>query len=136
MKVKKNILYLLAGLFWLIAGVNVVRIGVDVMHDPESRLFVFLTLILIIFFLFFQFIFARIVRENVSRIEQLDDDRVPFWLFMDKKGYIIMSFMITLGVTVRYLNLLPDFFISFFYIGLGGALTLTAFKYIPHYFKK
>ncbi|MGL4331696.1 MAG: hypothetical protein ACRCSR_02680 [Bacteroidales bacterium] len=136
MKVKKNILYLLAGLFWLIAGVNVVRIGVDVMHDPESRLFVFLTLILIIFFLFFQFIFARIVRENVSRIEQLDDDRVHIWLFMDKKGYIIMSFMITLGVTVRYLNLLPDFFISFFYIGLGGALTLTAFKYIPHYFKK
>ncbi|MGL5921033.1 MAG: hypothetical protein ACRCZQ_11125, partial [Bacteroidales bacterium] len=86
MKVKKNILYLLAGLFWLIAGVNVVRIGVDVMHDPESRLFVFLTLILIIFFLFFQFIFARIVRENVSRIEQLDDDRVHIWLFMDKKG--------------------------------------------------
>lgn len=136
MKVKKNILYLLAGLFWLIAGVNVVRIGVDVMHDPESRLFVFLTLILIIFFLFSQFIFSRIVRENVSRIEQLDDDRVPFWLFMDKKGYIIMTFMITLGVTVRYLNLLPDFFISFFYIGLGGALTLTAFKYIPHYFRK
>lgn len=135
MKVKKNILYLLAGLFWLIAGVNVVRIGLDVMHDPESRLFVFLTLVLIIFFLFFQFIFARIVKENVSRIEQLDDDRVPFWQFMDKKGYIIMTFMITLGVTVRYLNLLPDFFISFFYIGLGGALTLTAFKYIPHYFK-
>lgn len=135
MKVKKNILYLLAGLFWLIAGVNVVRIGLDVMHDPESRLFVFLTLVLIIFFLFFQFIFARIVKENVSRIEQLDDDQVPFWQFMDKKGYIIMTFMITLGVTVRYLNLLPDFFISFFYIGLGGALTLTAFKYIPHYFK-
>lgn len=135
MKVKKNILFLLAGLFWLIAGVNVVRIGLDVMHDPESRLFVFLTLVLIIFFLFFQFIFARIVKENVSRIEQLDDDQVPFWQFMDKKGYIIMTFMITLGVTVRYLNLLPDFFISFFYIGLGGALTLTAFKYIPHYFK-
>lgn len=135
MKVKKNILYLLAGLFWLIAGVNVVRIGLDVMHDPESRLFVFLTLVLIIFFLFFQFIFARIVKENVSRIEQLDDDLVPFWQFMDKKGYIIMTFMITLGVTVRYLNLLPDFFISFFYIGLGGALSLTAFKYIPHYFK-
>ena len=135
MKVKKNILYLLAGLFWLIAGVNVDRIGLDVMHDPESRLFVFLTLVLIIFFLFFQFIFARIVKENVSRIEQLDDDQVPFWQFMDKKGYIIMTFMITLGVTVRYLNLLPDFFISFFYIGLGGALTLTAFKYIPHYFK-
>lgn len=135
MKVKKNILYLLAGLFWLIAGVNVVRIGLDVMHDPESRLFVFLTLVLIIFFLFFQFIFARIVKENVSRIEQLDDDQVPFWQFMDKKGYIIMTFMITLGVTVRYLNLLPDFFISFFYIGLGGALSLTAFKYIPHYFK-
>lgn len=136
MKVKKNRLYLLAGLFWLIAGVNVVRIGVDVMHDPESRLFVFLTLVLIIFFLFFQFVFARIVRQNATRIEQLDDDRVPFWQFMDKKGYIIMTFMITLGVTVRYLNLLPDFFISFFYIGLGGALTLTAFKYIPHYFKK
>lgn len=136
MKVKKNILYLFAGLFWFIAGINVVRIGADVMHDTQSRLFVFLTLVLIIFFLFFQFVFARIVRENVTRIEQFEDEFIPFWKFMDKKGYIIMLFMITLGVTVRYLNLLPDFFISFFYIGLGGALTLTAFKYIPHYFKK
>ena len=134
--VKPKFLYLLACVFWLIAGINVIRIGIDVLHDPESRLFILLTLTLIVFIFFFRFIFARTIRNNIERISSLDDDIIPFWRFMDLKGYIIMIFMITLGVSIRHFNLLPDFFISFFYIGLGGALTLTAFKYLPHYFKK
>lgn len=134
--VKSKYLYLLASVFWLIAGINVIRIGIDVMHNTESQLFVFATLALIVFIFFFRFIFKRTVENNINRINALDDDIIPFWKFMDLKGYIIMFFMISLGVSIRYFNLLPDFFISFFYIGLGGALTMAAFKYLPHYFKK
>lgn len=134
--VKPKYLYLLASVFWLIAGINVIRIGIDVMHNTESQLFVFATLALIVFIFFFRFIFKRTVENNINRINALDDDIIPFWKFMDLKGYIIMFFMISLGVSIRYFNLLPDFFISFFYIGLGGALTMAAFKYLPHYFKK
>lgn len=134
--VKPKYLYLLASVFWLIAGINVIRIGIDVMHNTESQLFIFATLALIVFIFFFRFIFKRTVENNINRINALDDDIIPFWKFMDLKGYIIMFFMISLGVSIRYFNLLPDFFISFFYIGLGGALTMAAFKYLPHYFKK
>ncbi|MGL5785812.1 MAG: hypothetical protein ACRCX4_03185 [Bacteroidales bacterium] len=136
MKVKKNILYLLAGLFWLFAGINVIRIGIDVFRNTESRIFVLLTLALFIFLLFFRFIFARVVHANVTRIKQIEDEDIPFWKFMDRKGYLIMIFMMSMGITIRYYNLLPDFFIAFFYIGLGGALSLTAFKYLRHYFRK
>lgn len=136
MKVKKNILYLIAGGFWLIAGINVIRIGIDVIQSRESEMFVLLSLALIVFLLFFQFVFAKVVRRNVTRIKGLKENNIPVWRFMDKKGYLTMIFMMLMGITIRYYNLLPDYFIAFFYIGLGAALSLTAFKYLRHYFEK
>lgn len=134
--IKPKFLFLLASLFWLIAGINVIRIGIDLIHNSESKLFVFITLTLLVFIFFFRFIFDRTVKKNIRRINSLNEEVTPFWKFMDAKGYFIMSFMISLGVCIRYFKLLPDFFISFFYIGLGSALIMTAFKYLPYYFKK
>ncbi|MGL5317542.1 MAG: hypothetical protein ACRC9Q_02410 [Bacteroidales bacterium] len=136
MRVSRNILYLFAGILWLVAGVNVIRIGIGVMDDHPSHLFIFLALILLIFLLFSKIVFARVFRQNIKRIDLLEENEIHFWKFMDRKGYIIMLFMISLGIIVRHFHLLSDFFISFFYIGLGAALSLTAFKYLYHYFKK
>ncbi|MGL5789992.1 MAG: hypothetical protein ACRCXV_08945 [Bacteroidales bacterium] len=133
---KPKFLYLLASVFWLIAGINVIRIGIDLIGSSESRLFMFITLTFIVFIFFFRFIFDRTVKKNIRRINSLNEEVIPFWKFMDAKGYFIMVFMITFGVCIRYFRLLPDFFISFFYIGLGLALIMTAFKYLPYYFKK
>ncbi|MGL5636499.1 MAG: hypothetical protein ACRDD8_00630 [Bacteroidales bacterium] len=133
---KPKFLYLLASVFWLIAGINVIRIGIDLIGSSESRLFMFITLTFIVFIFFFRFIFDRTVKKNIRRINSLNEEVIPFWKFMDAKGYFIMVFMIILGVCIRYFRLLPDFFISFFYIGLGLALIMTAFKYLPYYFKK
>ena len=53
------------------------------------------------------------------------DEKKPVWLFFDKGSYIVMVFMMTLGITLRVFQLVPNWFIAFFYAGLGTALALA-----------
>lgn len=45
-----------------------------------------------------------------------------------------MFFMMTLGISLRKLNLAPLYFIKFFYTGLGSALFLAGVRFIKNYF--
>ena len=45
--------------------------------------------------------------------------------FFDKKSYLLMVFMIGLGIALRSTGIAPDRFIAVFYTGLGSALTLA-----------
>lgn len=46
------------------------------------------------------------------------------------KGWIVMIFMITFGVTIRHFQLLPNSFISVFYTGLSSALIITGILFL------
>lgn len=53
--------------------------------------------------------------------------------FFDVKGWIIMVFMITFGITMRSFHILPDAFISVFYTGLSLALIFTGVLFIRYW---
>jgi len=50
--------------------------------------------------------------------------------FFDARGWIIMAFMITLGVSIRRYGLMPLWFIALFYTGLSSALVLTGIRFL------
>lgn len=52
-------------------------------------------------------------------------DRAPLYRFMSLKGYLIIIFMMTLGISLRSIGSIPDGFFAFFYTGLGSALFLA-----------
>ncbi len=58
------------------------------------------------------------------------------FLFFDVKSWIIMIFIISLGITIRSFHLLPDSFISVFYTGLSIALILTGILFIRYWWLK
>ena len=94
-RVSRRTLLLIAGLVWIIAGANILRI---------------------------------------ERIGQKADRNCPF-SFFDVKGWLIMGFMITLGILVRKLHLLPTSFIAVFYTGLSSALILTGILFLVQWQK-
>lgn len=53
--------------------------------------------------------------------------------FFDVKGWIVMVFMITFGITMRSFHILPDAFISVFYTGLSLALMFTGVLFIRYW---
>lgn len=127
LNVRKPVLLITAGALWLIAGINILRIGIAALQG--AALLPALALALLIF-IGFSMMFMRIVQKHLKRILGYAEARKPIYFCFDLRGYLLMVFMIVLGVTLRASGLLPSFFFAFFYNGLGGALTFAGLQFI------
>ena len=133
-RVSRRTLLLIAGLVWIIAGANILRIGIITWVDDQREWLFKTGEAIVVFLLFFSLIFRRLYNKHTERIGQKADRNCPF-SFFDVKGWLIMGFMITLGILVRKLHLLPTSFISVFYTGLSSALILTGILFLVQWQK-
>jgi hypothetical protein len=128
MQVKKSYLIIAAGCMWMTAGINVFHIGFQVWDVKRTMPWLHFFGVIATFF-FFATIFNRVYKKNVTRILKMDNLRNPF-LFFDARGWLIMAFMISLGVTVRHFELLPAYIIAAFYQGMGACLAIFGGRFL------
>ena len=131
--IKKNQLIAVAGVVWLLAGLNVAILGVRAAIDMRGvAAIVFLALAggAIAIFCAFHPMFSKLVQKNIQRIADLEGERHHVVRFFDLKSYLMMAFMMSLGIGMRAAGIVPDWFIAFFYTGLGLALSLAGASYI------
>lgn len=131
--VRKRTLLLIAGIVWLIAGFNVVRIGFMAYIDYLNIFNLLCSAV--IFAIFWFMVFRRLVIKHTVRIKQYTTEKQYFWNFFDLKSFCIMAFMMTFGIVIRVYNLMPDVFIAVFYTGLGLALALAGFQFGINYIR-
>lgn len=134
MKVKKQTLLLIAGIVWLTAGANVTRLGIIAYKDLWS--FVHFLLSAAVFAIFYGMMFRGIVKKHAARIAGYKEKKQNIFLFFDLKSYLLMAFMMSLGIGLRASGWLPQVFIAVFYTGLGIALALAGVKFVFHFFKR
>lgn len=130
--VKKRTLLLLAAIVWMFAGFQVLHIGVTAYGDYKGRILVFLSFG--IFLVFWIGVFSRLVRKHTARICAYEEEMQPFYNFFDKKSFLIMAFMIVLGITIRKFQLWSLRNIAIFYTGLGAALFCAGGAFLAQYF--
>ena len=123
MKVKKHNLLLLACMVWLIAGFNILRIGVEVYADYRTLFNFFLSVV--VFLIFWFLVFYKLTLKHTHRINGYEIEQQFFLKFFDIKSFCIMAFMMTFGIIIRTFHLMPDRFIAVFYTGLGAALFMA-----------
>ena len=131
--VNKQILLITAGTVWIIAGANILRIGIVTWLNSSQEWMFKIGEATVVFLLFFILIFRRLSYKHTRRIEEKKETRNCPFSFFDVKSWIVMIFMISLGITIRSLRLLPDSFISVFYTGLSIALILTGILFIRYW---
>ena len=122
----------IAGVVWAAAGVNILRIGIQavigVVRAGGWRILLMVLLAESIFCAF-HWMFSRIVKKHTARIRSYAAKQ-PFWRFFDGKSWLLMAFMMTLGITLRRFAGLPEFFFAFFYTGLGTALSVAGIRFL------
>lgn len=129
--VHKNTLILIAGIVWAIAGFNIVRIGLVAYQGNFTW---WRGLLSIAVYAAFQiFVFGKMVKKHTDRIQQYEEERQNFFRFFDTKSYLIMAFMMTLGIGLRVSGVVPNTFIAFFYTGLGASLLTAGVLFIISY---
>jgi hypothetical protein len=79
-----------------------------------------------------RYLFARIVRSNIARIER-GPDRASAFAFQAWKSYVVTVGMIALGITLRHSSI-PRPALAVVYEAIGGALLLTSLLYHRRFF--
>lgn len=127
MKVKRDILLLLACLVWSAAGINILRVGLMVYPAYLSAANGLLSAL--VFAVFQRFVFGRLVRKHAARIRAYPDEPQFFLNFFDGQSFAIMALMMTGGLALRSSGLAPERFIAVFYTGLGASLLLAGLRF-------
>ena len=92
--VSSNTLLLTAGIVWLVAGINILRIGISCWITDAHYWLLKVCEASLIFLLFFCIVFHKLYRKHAQRITAGNPNkRCPF-SFFDVKGWLVMAFMI------------------------------------------
>ncbi len=126
--VNKRTLFIIAGMVWITAGINIFRIGIGAWIN-HGKMVPDMLLMSFTVFLFFLFIFYRHYTKYSRRIKQKETHSNPL-SFLDKRGWFIMLGMMTLGAVLRHTHLVSPVFISTFYTGLSLALMLNGILFM------
>ena len=122
--VKKRTLLAVAGCVWLMAGINVARLGI-LSYGKLPQIQVLHLLLSMAVFCAFGLMFFKMSIKHSRRIKGYEEEFRPVWHFFDLKSYLIMAVMMGGGIWLRSSGLAPDVFIAVFYTGLGCALALA-----------
>ena len=127
---------LIAGIVWCLAGAMVCLVGIPLLFKLDPGDPILLPLALVIFAVFYVFVFSRLVRKHTHRIRAREEDRLPFWHFFNASSWIVMAVMMGGGMALRLSHSVPDWFIAFFYSGLGVALFVCGVRFVAAYRRK
>lgn len=81
-----------------------------------------------VLFAFF-LMFRRIVRRYCDRIASLPD-KVKIWQTFPTRGWILLIFMMGLGILFKHIPGIPSTFTASFYTGLGPMLLFSAGRFL------
>lgn len=126
---KREHLYVVAAVIWGIPGVLLTTKGIEAygmqMSDSLWWLFLITAAVLVAFFLMFR----RIVRRYCDRIASLPD-KVKIWQTFPTRGWILLIFMMGLGILFKLIPGIPSTFTASFYTGLGPMLLFSAGRFL------
>ena len=134
--VPKNILILIAGMVWCVAGAMVSGVGLPLLWNLGFTRLILYPLAGVIFLIFYFLIFSRLVNKHTERIRERPEQRLPFWNFFDTSSYVVMVIMMAGGMWLRLAHILPNWIIAFFYSGLGIALFSCGVRFLGLFSQK
>ncbi len=124
-------LLIVAGVVWLAAGVGIAAVGVQALLRGLGLSVLAVSLAACaVFLVFHAFVFSKMVAKHVGRIQGYSQERMCVARFFDAKSYVMMAVMMGSGIALRTLGVMPDWFVSFFYTGLGAALALAGANFL------
>ena len=127
--IPKRGLFLVAGIVWTIAGGVLLSRGTfGLLHEGKHLLFEFV-LGGVLGIIFYIFMFSKISLMHLNRISAIEHDKPSVFSFFNLRSYIMMSIMITAGITFRVLNIINHQVLFTFYVIMGLPLFFSAIRF-------
>lgn len=122
-------LYIVAAVIWGIPGTIISVKGISAYLTQSPDHLWWLLLITASVLTGFFFMFRSIVNRYCDRIVSLPD-KVRIWQTFPDRGWILLVFMMGLGITLKNIPGIPQAFTASFYTGLGPMLIVSSFRFL------
>lgn len=133
--VPKGYLLLVAGIVWSMAGFILLFRGMNFVLCYSNHKVIRLLVALIFGIGFYWLVFAKISLKHINRIEVIDIAKPCIFSFFNFRSYLLTAVMISMGITLRKLNLVNPHILYTFYIGMGIPLLISAFRFYYAFYK-
>ena len=131
MKIKTKHLLAINGLLWTAIGTKITVTGVShyLMVDRPQYLLWMIPLSILVFIGFYM-MFTGVVRKYSARIMSMTAEKTSIFRTFSLKGYLIIAFMISLGIGLKHIPGIPSNFFAWFYCGLGPGLLSAGLRFL------
>ena len=130
--VPRRYLFALAGVLWTAAGILLcVRAEIWLEAFPIGMEFALEAISIGLAGVGYVLLFVNVVERNIDRIGRLPE-RACLFAFTAWYGYIMIAFMVTLGITLRNSSV-PKYFLSIPYTAMGGILVIGSLRFYRHF---
>jgi len=115
---------------WGAPGINILLTGIKTRKELDNPNLWVAGGIALLVFIAFHFMFTAIVKRNSRFVKDQKGDRAPFWKMMPVRTWIVLFFMMGLGIFLKVSGVAPAYFTTIFYTGLGLALIEAAVRFL------
>ena len=119
------------GLLWTAIGTKIAVTGVSsylrLSASPAMWWMIPLSLLV---FVGFYWMFTGVVRKYAARILAMPEPKTSVFRTFSLKGYLIIAFMISLGIALKHIPGIPASFFAWFYCGLGAGLLSAGIRFL------
>jgi len=131
MKIKTKHLLAINGLLWTAIGTKITVTGVShyLKVDRPQNLLWMIPLSILVFAGFYR-MFTGVVRKYSARIMSMTAEKTSIFRTFSLKGYLIIAFMISLGIGLKHIPGIPSNFFAWFYCGLGPGLLSAGLRFL------
>jgi hypothetical protein len=130
LKVSVRTLLFIASGVWLFAGSMLLFRGITSVDYSLKYLWWILPACGVAGIISYVKMFSQISGKHVERIKSMHGAKYPVYYFFNKRSYILMFSMISLGIILRKLNFFSFTYLALFYIVMGIPLFISSFRFI------
>ena len=133
-RVTKRTLLFEAAVVWTFAGVILLSRGSSMLEASSGFSWLKIIGCILCGLIFFVFVFLNMSRKHVNRIINLHGERHQVYEFFNRRSYLMMIGMISLGVFLRKTAFVPLASLSLAYITMGIPLLFSSFRFYHRWF--
>ncbi|MBR1436715.1 MAG: hypothetical protein IJ584_16580 [Bacteroidales bacterium] len=134
--VGKRHLLLTNAIVWGAPGIKILVTGIrSFIAIWPSKSIVWLAIGTVAVLAGFLWMFSRIVKRYSDRILAFPTERKSIFAFLPVRGWILVIFMMCLGISLKFIPGIPTEFFASFYPGLGTALIVAGSTFLSNWLK-
>lgn len=128
-RIPRQWLFFAMASFWMFAAIRVFMTAWEGILITKTPILNFVLVSFLGSIIFTKLVFIKVTARYISRIDVMEDEMPSLFRMFSPKSYLLIAFMISMGIAIKYFALLPVNILSMFLGALGLSLFSSSLSF-------